>query len=546
MHRQGALPALVLIAALLAGCTAAEREPLPPPPAAVPVETQTPEPERIDVSALRVEPSFKVTAAKSIRLFTGPGTFYLLIRDLPAGTPLEYLGNRESWLQVRTPDGERGWVAFADTNLTDGRGQAVTYRVQSGRWELKADSGTAVELRRLGTGVMRLTVTGLEGTPRVIPAGEGVLAIVAGVPGEVRTAADIGDGGIRRIALSPGGLLLDLEGRPHHLPVELAEGKAVLEFRPALLGLEPLPADGGWRLTYQGDLRPVLRPQTGELLLDLPGAVRPAEQGALPAGVAMAKVGPEPGPTVQAGSATALPPARMPAGGLRLTLPVPKSPFALYRTGPWELELRRVKPGLAGKTVVLDPGHGGEETGAVGSGGLVEKNVNLAVAMLLRPMLEQAGAKVIMTRTDDRRVLNETEAAKATSASERTQMDLAIRSAMANAAGADLYLSIHANGGPAGDGGTEVYWAVNNLNASLSLKLAGLAQEELVDALGLYDRGVKQRPFNVIRMSDAPAILVELGFMTNPREEQLLGSAGGQRRAAEALFRTLQRYFDSF
>lgn len=102
---------------------------------------------------------------------------------------------------------------------------------------------------------------------------------------------------------------------------------------------------------------------------------------------------------------------------------------------------------------------------------------------------------------------------------------------------------MHANGGPDGDGGTEVHWAVSNLNALLSRRLAGLAQEELTAALGLADRGFKQRPFNVVRMGDAPAMLVEMGFMTEPSEERLLTSAAGQQAAAEAIARAISRYF---
>jgi N-acetylmuramoyl-L-alanine amidase len=149
-----------------------------------------------------------------------------------------------------------------------------------------------------------------------------------------------------------------------------------------------------------------------------------------------------------------------------------------------------------------------------------------------------------MTRTADARVLPPEQAGQATSSVERTQLDLAARSRTANSSGADLYLSIHSNGGAPGEGGTESYWAVNNLNAPLSRRLAELAQAELLAAFHLTDRGAKQRPFNVIRMSDAPAALVEMAFLTDGAEERLLASSEGQGAAAEALARAIQKYFE--
>ena len=148
-----------------------------------------------------------------------------------------------------------------------------------------------------------------------------------------------------------------------------------------------------------------------------------------------------------------------------------------------------------------------------------------------------------MTRTTDARVLPPARAAALSTASERTRLDLEQRVDMANAAGADLYLSIHANGGGSLEEGTETFWAQPNLNVEQSRRLAGLVQDEVLAALGLVDRGVKQRPFHVVRFTYAPAALVELGFMTNPAEEALLASAGGQAAAARALLRAVERFF---
>lgn len=333
------------------------------------------------------------------------------------------------------------------------------------------------------------------------------------------------------------------ETPPLPMQVQVTPASPRTDFRPALERLDRTPA--GWSLQIRGDARPVLREEGGELVLDLPGARLARDLPALPAGTAAAEMGPEPTPggVPQPWSLTAAVPSRMPAGGVRLRLPAPDTPHALYRTGPDRLELRVLPPGLAGKTIVLDPGHGGEEPGAVGTTGAAEKDVNLAVVLLLKPMLEQAGARVILTRTEDARTVPPDVARTLTSQGERTRADLAARSALANQAGADLFVSIHANGGPPGEGGTETFWTVLNLNASRSLHLAQAIQAQLVEALGLPDRGVKQRPFAVIRNTDAPAVLVELGFMTNARDEGLLLSSEGQRLAAAALMQGIRAYF---
>jgi N-acetylmuramoyl-L-alanine amidase len=507
---------LLLFVALMAGCSAPPQAPVSE--AAAPVAAVY-APKAAD---LRVEPLLQVQVIKATRLYTGPGTYYLVIGDLAASSAVTYLSNQQGWLQVRTADGERGWLTAVDAALTDGRGQPVTYTVANGKWQIKAANGLTLALERAGTGVMRLTVTGLTEPPKVVAADGASVALLGPVPGPLTVAGDIGDSGVGRVSISEKGILVDLERGSLFQVTENAGGRVVLEVRPGLTALESL-GDKGWRLTVTGVLQPALRQDGRELVLDLPGALLAPGFAGAPAGANLETVAP--------------------AGGLRLRVPAPAGPYAVYRPAPGHLELRYLTPGIAGKTIVLDPGHGGEETGAVGPGGHIEKDIDLAVALQLKPLLEQAGARVIMTRTADARVLPAERAGDASSSVERTQMDLAARSAIANAAGADLYLSIHSNGGAPGEGGTESYWASNNLNAPLSRHLAELTQAELLSAFHLTDRGAKQRPFNVIRMSDAPAALVEMAFLTDWAEERLLASPEGQAAAAAALARAIQRYF---
>lgn len=536
---------LLLACTVLAACA---KGATPAPPVVVEASSTATvlpaEPPRPGPEAFRVEPALAVQTTVAVRLYTGRGTFYLPVADLQAGTNLKYLDSREGWLYVRTASGETGWLRAQDASVRDGRNQAVTYRISTGRWAVEAESGLKVEVTRAGTGVIRVVATGITGELKAQPLSDGSLLLAGPVPGGIQTSLGIGDSGLGRLSLSERGLLLELENSPVHRVTAAEGGRVDVEIRP---GLERVERTGdGWAFRIRGDLRPVLRQEGSELILDLPGALKAQELGAIPAGIAMAEVGPEGSPTAstqgQPSSLNAAVPTRMALGGLRLRLPAPTSPYALYRTAAGRLELRFLPAGLAGKKILLDPGHGGEESGAVGVAGNMEKDLNLEIALKLKPLLEQAGARVFITRTTDTRVLSAEQAAKLGSHSERTQADLAARSALANQEQVDLMVSIHNNAGPDGDGGTETFWAISNLNAAKSQHLAGLVQEELIGALGFFDRGVKQRPFNVIRNSYAPGVLVELGFMTNWREESVLVSRSGQEAAARALFRGIEAY----
>ncbi len=506
------------------------------------VAVPTPAPVLPAPDAFRVQPAFIIETTNDVRLYTGRGTFYLPVADVAAGTRVEYLDSREGWLYVKTASGDAGWLRASDATVRDGRNQPVSYRISTGRWSLEAEPGLKVEVSRVGTGMIRVVASGTSG--QVQPLSDGSLVLRVAAPPGIQAALGVGDSGLGQLSLSERGLLLELENSPVYRVVTSEASRVEVEIRPGLERVEQI--SGGWGFQIRGDLRPVLRQEGSELVLDLPGALRAAELTGLPGGISLTEVGPEGGAAPAQGqpsSTTASVPDRMPLGGLRLRLAAPTSPYALYRTGAGRMELRFIPDGLAGKKILLDPGHGGEESGAVGVAGYIEKDVNLAVALRLKPLLEQAGATVLMTRTTDARVLPPDQASKYGSHSERTQADLAVRSAIANQEQVDLMLSIHSNAGPAGDGGTEVYWAISNLNAAKSQYLAGLMQRELVGALGFYDRGVKQRPFNVIRNSHAPGVLVELGFMTSGREEAVLASASGQEAAAGALFRAVQAYF---
>jgi N-acetylmuramoyl-L-alanine amidase len=210
---------------------------------------------------------------------------------------------------------------------------------------------------------------------------------------------------------------------------------------------------------------------------------------------------------------------------------------------------------------VVDPGHGGEKEGAVGPTGLREKELALQIARRVAARLRRQGGKVILTRSGDLAVA------------------LAQRAALANAARADLFVSIHLNampgpnrarahgietyflsadasdasatavaarenadrlaGEPEPDADDPVAGILQDLadtdSLSESSRLAYAVHERLVARLGAEDRGVKQAPFYVLAGARMPAVLLEVGFVSHPGESQRLATAAYQERVAQAI-----------
>ena len=189
---------------------------------------------------------------------------------------------------------------------------------------------------------------------------------------------------------------------------------------------------------------------------------------------------------------------------------------------------------VMGHTVVIDPGHGGSDSGAIGPSGVCEKDVALAVAARTKELLTKAGAHVIMTRTDDVDV-----AYAGSSASRELQARVDVGAAHEEA---ELFLSVHCNSfsNPDANGMETYYYPKTDEDE----RFAVLLNEELAAAGGLYNRGVKDARFYVLRHSAIPASLVELGFISNPEEEKLLADAAYQETLAQALFRAVARYFE--
>ncbi len=184
-----------------------------------------------------------------------------------------------------------------------------------------------------------------------------------------------------------------------------------------------------------------------------------------------------------------------------------------------------------GFRLVIDAGHGGAHTGGKSRGGLMEKDVTLDVAMRLRTLLEEYGVDVVMTRTTDAHLDGEVDD------------DLQKRVAIANRANPDFFMSIHANWHPTpAPRGWEVF-VPRQLERSRMGSLA-MAQEIAAQfrRLDTEDRGIKEAGFRVLRGTTAPAVLVELEFLSNARGERELGDPSHRQKLASLLFEAVKRY----
>ncbi|MCY7942338.1 N-acetylmuramoyl-L-alanine amidase [Bacillus inaquosorum] len=179
---------------------------------------------------------------------------------------------------------------------------------------------------------------------------------------------------------------------------------------------------------------------------------------------------------------------------------------------------------IEGKTVYIDAGHGGEDSGAVGNE-LFEKDINLAVSEHVTDKLKAEGANPVASRSDDHFLTLEDRVAKA------------------SANHADLFVSIHVNSGVASASGTETYFQ-SDYEGENSRRLAADIQSQLVSSLQTRDRGVKESDFYVITYSQMPSVLAELGFITNSSDADKLGSEEYQQKAADAIVNGIDSYYE--
>ncbi|QWU16808.1 N-acetylmuramoyl-L-alanine amidase [Paenibacillus sophorae] len=189
--------------------------------------------------------------------------------------------------------------------------------------------------------------------------------------------------------------------------------------------------------------------------------------------------------------------------------------------GEWTLQLSPTDTDTKQYRVVLDAGHGGTDPGNTSVGGRFEKEFNLAIVLKLAKVLEEdSNISVFLTRQDD------------------TAVKRADRSTFANNLKADIFISIHGNSyTKQSASGTETYYTRDD-----SKELADVLHRYIVPATGFIDRNVRKSNFQVTRETVMPAVLCEIGFMSNPQEERTMWDKQFQLRVSEAIASGIKEY----
>jgi N-acetylmuramoyl-L-alanine amidase len=216
-----------------------------------------------------------------------------------------------------------------------------------------------------------------------------------------------------------------------------------------------------------------------------------------------------------------LQPNRMTSQGDNVAIAVPSPNNSAPLPVPNNTPAPTPRPTNARMVVVIDAGHGGGDPGAIGIGGLREKDVVIDISRQVAQILEQNGVSAIMSRNDDR------------------EIDLAPRTQLANRVNANLFVSIHANAinmSRPDVNGIETYYYESGR------RLADYIHSSILNSLNVNDRGVRRARFYVLRHTRMPAVLVETGFVTGRDDARMLANAGERSRMAEAIARGILNY----
>lgn len=194
---------------------------------------------------------------------------------------------------------------------------------------------------------------------------------------------------------------------------------------------------------------------------------------------------------------------------------------------------------LSGKVIAIDAGHGGVDGGAQSREGIKEKYINLIIALHLRDYLQQAGAIVIMTREED----NDLASLGTKGYSRRKTEDLLNRVNLVKDKHADMLISIHMNSIPSSrwQGAQSFYYPSLEENK----RLASSIQDEIRNNLNTERLVGTANNVYLLKAVEVPSALIEVGFLSNPEEAQLLSNESYQKKAAAAIYRGILKYSSS-
>lgn len=190
-----------------------------------------------------------------------------------------------------------------------------------------------------------------------------------------------------------------------------------------------------------------------------------------------------------------------------------------------------------GHIVMLDPGHGGYDPGAITNQGVYEKSINLQIAQKVKEMLGPSGIGVFLTREEDIDYVPDGVKGRTI----KKQIDLNRRIDMAKEANVDLLVSLHVNATARGqDSGAETFY---HSKSETGKRLAELIQQELIKIPGMNRRIVKPGDFYIINNTSMPAVIVEVGYLSSLKEQKKLQQSWYQEQLARAIAKGIANFF---
>lgn len=450
-----------------------------------------------------------------VNLRSGPGTNYQITSKVTRGTRLELLGKSGDWYKIAYAGGKTSWIAgwlVRIENVTAGQPQAEppsrggaslgkqTAVVQGDVVNLRSGPGTNYQITSKVARGTRLEILGKSGDWYKVAYAGGKTSWIAGWLVKVENSSP-----------PPAPPPQRGSGRPvFDLSVAADADKVVLQMQ--------FVAPVSYRIFTLGN--------PDRLVIDFEGL----PDGDLPQGGVLASSLVK---SIRTGWYQRDPMiARITCDLILSRNSVRYRETAAGDGTALEVQLFAVDRVPGNKKVVLDPGHGGSDPGAIGPGGTREKDVNLGIALECARLLREQGYEVVLTRSAD------------------SYLDLYERANIANREEAAVFVSIHSNSNPdpSKQGASTYYYAPADdstlaLQAEQRARLAQCIQEALVASTGRPNLGLYQERFAVLRTSLMPSVLVEVAFLSNPDEERLLGQESFQKQAASGIAQGIINYF---
>ncbi|MER2088581.1 MAG: N-acetylmuramoyl-L-alanine amidase [Sporosarcina sp.] len=476
-----------------------------------------------------------VVDAKSLHVRSGPGLTYPITSSLKKGERVDIISTSGDWYEIRNGNNS-GWIASwltVSENQSNGTSISVVSRVDQLNMRSSPSIGSAV-LGRLAAGdeaVMTgqdgewasVTFNGINGWVHTDYITELTGQTTAAVPTEQAPTPELFTVSVdalnvrKNADLSSKRVGLIHEGES--FPVKEVDGNWVR----ILLD----DKKQGWIYSFHGTFSSNVKQSSEKsdlgMVTILSNGTNIREAATTSSQIAM-----------RADAGEKFPISKMDGDWYEIALPTGKSAFVAqwvvstddesFTTEPVMKETKARVPGtLKGLTIVIDPGHGGNDRGTTGTRGTDEKDITILTSELLAAKLKAAGANVVTTRETD------------------TYVSLRKRVAVSNQYDADAFISLHYDANPDSSvNGFTTYYTHPYQQA-----LASAVNDGLASSVNLRNRGSQPGDFLVLRENRRNAILIELGFLSNTAEERTVTSGMFRERATQGIYKGLLDYFNS-